>query len=119
MQLCNVIFLFLNVAIQEISDLASRQHYQIACQRYFEVVHHGEIDGGIQHPNQYFQESQKILNGEKTVAKSSAHKVQTIYASIPVKEEVIQLKNETTNNDVIDNQMDSDDDDYNYSTIDI
>ena len=56
-------------------DLVSRQHYQIACQRYFEATHQTELDGGIQHPNQYFQESQRIVAGEIKEKTKGIHKV--------------------------------------------
>lgn len=74
-------------AIQEIVDLVTRHHYQIACQRYFEATHNTEVDSGIQHPNQYFIESQKILNGEVKEKPKGAHKVQTIRATLPAKVE--------------------------------
>lgn len=90
----------------------SRQHFQIACQRYFEATHSSEVDGGIQHPNQYFLESQKVLKGEvKERASSNIHKVQTIRATLPAKVEKV----EPISQDVT---MDSDDD-YNYSTLDV
>lgn len=97
-------------------DLVSRQHFQIACQRYFEATHDSEVEGGIQHPNQYFQESQRILNGETKDkgANKSVHKVQTIRATLPAKVE----KTEPASQDTPDlSAMDSDDD-YNYSTLD-
>ena len=101
---------YLFSVIQEIIDLVSHQHYQIACQRYFEAVHHHEIDGGIQHPNQYFQESQKSLNGGTKDVKPVRKAVPTTFATLNVKEEV---KTETS-------ALDRDsDDDYNYSTLDI
>ena len=67
--------LYIWTVVQEIIDLVSRQHYQIACQRYFEATHQTELDGGIQHPNQYFQESQKILSGDVKERSKGAHKV--------------------------------------------
>lgn len=101
------------LVIQEISDLVTRQHFQIACQRYFEATHNVEVDGGIQHPNQYFLESQRVLKGEvkEKPSSSSTQKVQTIRATLPAKVE----KAESLSQDV---NMDSDDD-YNYSTLDI
>jgi len=98
--------------IQDIIDLVSRQHFQIACQRYFEATHNTELDGGIQHPNQYFQDSQKILNGdvkEKNVPKT---KVQTTRVTMHTKQETKSEANDDTLT-----AMDSDDD-YNYSTLD-
>ncbi|XP_076056994.1 DNA primase subunit 2 [Oratosquilla oratoria] len=50
-------------AITDIMDLVSKSHYQIACQKYWEATHNAEIDSGINHPNQYFEESQKLLMG--------------------------------------------------------
>ena len=44
-------------------------HCQVACAKYFELSH-GISDGGtevemvIQHPNQYFENSQKLLKGK-------------------------------------------------------
>lgn len=103
-----------HTVVQEIIDLVSRQHYQIACQRYFEAVHNGhEVEGGLQHPNQYFQDSQKILQGgakERPAAARSFHKVETIHATLSVKEEV---KPEPS---VIEGDSD---DDYNYSSLDV
>ncbi|XP_072026897.1 DNA primase large subunit-like [Amphiura filiformis] len=54
--------------IEEIMDLVNRSHYQLACSKYFEVTHKVEEGLGIsiQHPNQYFVESQKLLGGGKT-----------------------------------------------------
>ncbi|KFM58376.1 DNA primase large subunit, partial [Stegodyphus mimosarum] len=50
--------------INNILDLAKRGHYQIACTRYFELTHQeASVDQGISHPNQYFEESQKIRKG--------------------------------------------------------
>ncbi|KAG0723170.1 DNA primase large subunit [Chionoecetes opilio] len=49
---------------EEIMDLVNKRHYQIACQRYWEAMHGAPIDAGINHPNQFFEESQKFLNGD-------------------------------------------------------
>jgi hypothetical protein len=38
-------------------------NYQIACQRYFEFSHKTEDLVPINHPNQYFEQSMRILNG--------------------------------------------------------
>lgn len=51
----------------EILELVKKQHFQIACSRYFEVTH--KLPNGvtmINHPNQYFDESKKFLSGEKS-----------------------------------------------------
>lgn len=46
---------------QEIVGYASKGHIQLACGRYFEVSHDQTIDQGINHPNQYFEMSQAIM----------------------------------------------------------
>ncbi|XP_069175390.1 DNA primase large subunit-like [Procambarus clarkii] len=50
-------------AINEIMELVSKNHYQIACQRYWEATHNSQMEAGINHPNQYFEESYKVLHG--------------------------------------------------------
>lgn len=43
-------------------------HYQLACQKYFELTHNIEdASFSLNHPNQYFIESQKILGGGKDI----------------------------------------------------
>lgn len=44
-----------------ISDYAIRGHYQLACTKYFEVTHNVTNINGINHPNQYFEDSQNFL----------------------------------------------------------
>ncbi|KAL7646441.1 UNVERIFIED_CONTAM: hypothetical protein RMT77_003354 [Armadillidium vulgare] len=58
--------------VNEILDLTSKHHYQIACQRYFEAKHHSTIESGVNHPNQYFEESVAILHGTKTPNKAAS-----------------------------------------------
>lgn len=47
--------------VRDIVDKAKAQHYQLACGMTFEAVHGAQIESGVQHPNQYFQESRKAL----------------------------------------------------------
>ncbi|XP_026856313.2 DNA primase large subunit [Electrophorus electricus] len=54
----------------QILDLVKGMHYQLACQKYFELTHSVEDAGfSLNHPNQYFTESQKLLGGGKEVKK--------------------------------------------------
>ena len=46
---------------REIMEYSDGNNYQIACQRYFEVSHKTEEIVPINHPNQYFEQSQRIL----------------------------------------------------------
>ncbi|CAF1210828.1 unnamed protein product [Rotaria sordida] len=51
----------------EIIDKTKQHHYQIACQIFFEYQHKVKNYGiGINHPNQYFNESRKLLTGTTT-----------------------------------------------------
>ncbi|MXQ85577.1 hypothetical protein E5288_WYG011198 [Bos mutus] len=58
--------------ISQILDLVKGTHYQVACQKFFEMTHNVD-DGGfsLSHPNQFFFESQRILSGGKDIKKDS------------------------------------------------
>ncbi|GCB72422.1 hypothetical protein scyTo_0006297 [Scyliorhinus torazame] len=59
--------------ISQILDLVKGMHYQLACQKYFELSHNAEEVGfSLNHPNQYFIESQKLLNGSRDIKKESS-----------------------------------------------
>ncbi|XP_042552885.1 DNA primase large subunit [Dipodomys spectabilis] len=52
--------------ISEILDLVKGSHYQVACQKYFEIIHKVDDCGfSLSHPNQFFFESQRMLAGGK------------------------------------------------------
>lgn len=70
-------------SIHEIEDLVNNRHYQTACSRYFESIHDTTLDQLINHPNQYFEESQKILKGQKP----KGEKISTIRSQIFMNEE--------------------------------
>ncbi|XP_072590931.1 DNA primase large subunit isoform X3 [Vulpes vulpes] len=56
----------------KILDLVKGTHYQVACQKYFEMIHNVDDCGfSLNHPNQFFFESQRILNGSKDIRKES------------------------------------------------
>ncbi|XP_012507852.1 PREDICTED: DNA primase large subunit-like, partial [Propithecus coquereli] len=55
-----------------ILDLVKGTHYQVACQKYFEMTHNVDDCGfSLNHPNQFFYESQRILNGGKDIKKEA------------------------------------------------
>nr|XP_042121801.1 DNA primase large subunit isoform X3 [Peromyscus maniculatus bairdii] len=59
--------------ISQILDLVKGTHYQVACQKYFEMTHNVDDCGfSLNHPNQFFLESQRILTGGKDVKKESS-----------------------------------------------
>ncbi|XP_078129938.1 DNA primase large subunit [Sander vitreus] len=54
--------------ISQILELVKGMHYQLACQKYFELTHNIEdANFSLNHPNQYFIESQKVLGGGKDI----------------------------------------------------
>ncbi|KAJ1407336.1 DNA primase large subunit, eukaryotic/archaeal [Sesbania bispinosa] len=48
-------------AMEDVMDKVRNRHYQLACTLTFEALHSMPCDAGINHPNQYFSDSQKIL----------------------------------------------------------
>ncbi|XP_015572159.1 probable DNA primase large subunit isoform X2 [Ricinus communis] len=48
-------------AVDDVMDKVRNRHYQLACTLTFEAIHGLSCDAGINHPNQYFSDSQKIL----------------------------------------------------------
>ncbi|XP_052757862.1 DNA primase large subunit [Galleria mellonella] len=50
--------------VHDIVDITKKGHFQVACSKYFDAVHNIDLGLGINHPNQYFEESQKYLKGE-------------------------------------------------------
>ncbi|NXC35820.1 PRI2 primase, partial [Campylorhamphus procurvoides] len=56
--------------ITQILELVKGMHFQLACQKYFELTHDvDDIGFSLNHPNQYFTESQRLLNGGREVKK--------------------------------------------------
>ncbi|XP_024017634.1 probable DNA primase large subunit [Morus notabilis] len=51
-------------AVENVMDKVQNRHYQLACTLTFEAVHNSSCDSGINHPNQYFSDSQKILQSK-------------------------------------------------------
>ncbi|XP_008844726.1 DNA primase large subunit [Nannospalax galili] len=59
--------------ISQILDLVKGTHYQVACQKYFEMTHNVDDCGfSLNHPNQFFLESQRLLTGGKDIKKESS-----------------------------------------------
>ncbi|KAJ8876242.1 hypothetical protein PR048_024152 [Dryococelus australis] len=56
--------------VQQVADYVERGHYQIACGKYFELSHGMPAEAGINHPNQYFELSQKVLSGSAPTIKT-------------------------------------------------
>ncbi|OXB58286.1 hypothetical protein ASZ78_002928 [Callipepla squamata] len=60
--------------VTQILELVKGMHYQLACQKYFELTHDvDDIGFSLNHPNQYFAESQRILSGGREVKKELSH----------------------------------------------
>eukprot|EP00762_Andalucia_godoyi_P003125 ANDGO_01048.mRNA.1 putative DNA primase large subunit len=59
--------------IGEILDLVRNQHYEVACQRYFDATHPGYVsDVPHGHPNKYFKESTKYYQAKEAEKKGEA-----------------------------------------------
>jgi DNA primase large subunit len=50
----------------KIMQYSDNNNFQISCQRYFELSHKTDEIVPINHPNQYFEQSKRILNGNKS-----------------------------------------------------
>ncbi|XP_076598382.1 DNA primase large subunit [Chaetodon auriga] len=58
--------------ISQILELVKGMHYQLACQKYFELTHNiEEASFSLNHPNQYFIESQRVLGGGKDIKRET------------------------------------------------
>ncbi|XP_034538416.1 DNA primase large subunit [Notolabrus celidotus] len=58
--------------VAQILELVKGMHYQLACQKYFELTHNIEDSNfSLNHPNQYFIESQKALNGGREIKRET------------------------------------------------
>lgn len=51
---------------QEIVAYATKGHYQIACGRYFAIMHAIDHDETINHPNEFFDKSQALIESRNT-----------------------------------------------------
>lgn len=54
--------------VQEVMTFVSKGHFQLACGKFFQITHESTDDVAINHPNQYFEQSQ-IVQGNRTVEK--------------------------------------------------
>ncbi|KAH9772524.1 DNA primase large subunit [Citrus sinensis] len=54
-------------AMEDVVDKVRNRHYQLACTLTFEAVHSSSCDAGINHPNQYFSDSHKILQPKSKI----------------------------------------------------
>ncbi|KAK1282135.1 putative DNA primase large subunit [Acorus calamus] len=55
--------------MDDVMDKVRNRHYQLACTLTFESIHASSCDAGINHPNQYFTDSQKVLKTKVTIFK--------------------------------------------------
>lgn len=55
-----------NRALEDVIDKVRNRHYQLACTLTFEAVHGSSCDAGVNHPNQYYNDSQRILESQKS-----------------------------------------------------
>lgn len=88
---------------EEVTDYARRGHYQIACQRYFEVVHDTKLLEGINHPNRYFELSQEVMGkrAPKATVKVEGQKGKGLTQDIILKKKKLQSMMEEDNDELI------------------
>jgi DNA primase large subunit len=55
--------------LNQIMEHSDTNNFQIACQRYFEFSHKADDFVSINHPNQYFEQSQRIVNPNNKTTK--------------------------------------------------
>ncbi|XP_049390484.1 probable DNA primase large subunit isoform X3 [Solanum stenotomum] len=55
-----------NRALEDVIDKVRNRHYQLACTLTFEAVHGSSCDAGVNHPNQYYNDSHRILESQKS-----------------------------------------------------
>lgn len=53
------------VQVQDVVNYASKGHFQLACGRYFELMHNTPLDEGVNHPNGYFQNSLVVMGNRQ------------------------------------------------------
>jgi len=78
-------------AAKTVVDFAKDNHYQVACSCYYEAVHDIELKTSglaINHPNQYFKESQMRLHPERFEKKSLTQVQSQVKSESQVKHEV-------------------------------
>ncbi|KAK8960153.1 putative DNA primase large subunit [Platanthera guangdongensis] len=62
-------------AMDDVMDKVKNRHYQVACTMTFEAVHAASCDTGINHPNQYFAQSRKLLESKVVISESDLNLV--------------------------------------------
>ncbi|XP_031549848.1 DNA primase large subunit-like [Actinia tenebrosa] len=88
--------------LDQVMNLVKESHYQLACTRYFELTHSTEDMPGFNHPNQYFEESRKILTGN--TSSSQDRRSQT---PRPIKKENAIKQENTKENELLEELDDS------------
>lgn len=59
------------LGVEDIVDAATKGHFQIACGKYFQYTHGQENKNGINHPNQYFEDSVECKKESKDASRST------------------------------------------------
>lgn len=78
-------------------DLAKQGHYQVACSKYFDITNNVHIELGVNHPNQYFEESQNISAGQGKPNIDNIVKTERTYVYNTQNSQNISMKDESTN----------------------
>lgn len=73
---------------QEITSLAAKGHYQLACGKYFDAVHDIKLEDGISHPNQFFDKSQSVMENRMLDGKPNSKTIKTSSDNASQKESI-------------------------------
>eukprot|EP00249_Psilotum_nudum_P000915 c13103_g1_i2 orf=1-1095(+) len=71
--------------IDEVMDKVRNHHYQLACGITFEALHGCPCDTGINHPNQYYEQSQKVLQAKGNVSAHGSPPMTLVNANRPAR----------------------------------
>ncbi|XP_030571403.1 DNA primase large subunit [Drosophila novamexicana] len=69
-------------AIDEVMFFVSRNHFQFACGKYFMLTHNSTVEPTINHPNNYFEESQILMGNRQKRAPGPVQQNNKVRASI-------------------------------------
>ncbi|XP_002739991.1 DNA primase large subunit-like [Saccoglossus kowalevskii] len=108
--------------VNEVMGLVSNSHYQLACAKYFDLTHNVEASTiGINHPNQYFDESQKILNpsaeSKASMSSSQSSQMSWSHKSTPFSRRSTQASQLTPRN-IKEEEVEFDDLQMSYEELD-
>lgn len=90
--------------VSEVVSFASKGHFQVACAKYFEVMHETKLEEGVVHPNQYFEKSQGVI-GERAEAKGDTSRTPKMKNPRPSQKDVLLKRTKQSLLDEYDDEL--------------